>query len=157
MRVLPLVLLLGLLPLLSVLAACGGSGGRTVVVDARTPRPVSIQVEVYDPATNWVWENVGVRIVEADQEWSSCTCASPYQDWYFTDAAGQVLLDEYVLAAAEVGFVTDGLGRAQVLPRSFEDEVTVVLEIDAVGFTPIIVEVPLNWNVPDVFVAVPFN
>ena len=30
-----------------------------------------------------------------------------------------------------------------------EDEALVVLEIDAVGFSPVIVEVPLSWDQPD--------
>jgi hypothetical protein len=121
------------------------------------PRPVSILVEVYDPVTNFVWENVGVRVVRAEQEWSQCTCVSPFVDWYLTNGAGQVLLDEHVLAAAEVGFVEDGAGRALLGSRSFEDEATVLLEIGASGYTSVFVEVGLNWNVPDVFVAVPFN
>jgi hypothetical protein len=121
------------------------------------PRPVSILVEVYDPATNLVWENVSVRVVEADQEWSGGTWVSPWLDWYLTDANGQVLLDEYLLADAEVGFRLDGAGRALLHPYRDEDQAVVVLEIDAVGFTPVIVEVPLRWDDPDVFVAVPFD
>ena len=121
------------------------------------PRHVSILVEVYDPVTNFVWENVGVRVVEADQEWSQCTCVSPYFDWYFTDSNGQVLLDEAILAAAEVGFHVDGSGHAVIGSRSFEDQAVVVLEVDALGFTPVIVEVDLSWDVPDVFIAVPFQ
>jgi hypothetical protein len=121
------------------------------------PRPVSILVEVYDPVTNYVWENVSVRIVEADQEWSNCTCSSPYLDWYLTNSSGQVLLDEYLLAAAQVGFAEDGVGRAMIGPGFHEDEATVVLEIDAVGFVPVFVEVPLRWDMADVFIAVPFN
>ena len=121
------------------------------------PRLVSILVEVYDPATNLVWENVSVRVVEADQEWSQCTCESPYEDWYLTDGTGRVLLDEYLLADAEVGFLVDDDGRAVLSPYRNEDEATVVLEIDALGFSPVIVEVPLSWDVPDVFVEVPFE
>lgn len=121
------------------------------------PRAVSILVEVYDPATNLVWQDVGVRVVRATHEWSRCTCASPHVDWFFTDASGQVLLDEQILAAAEVGFVEDGAGNAIVGPRSFEDEAVVLLEVDALGFTPVFVEVDVSWAVPDVFVQVPFN
>ena len=124
---------------------------------AAVPRPVSILVEVYDPVTNFVWENVSVRVVEADQEWSNCTCASPYTDWHLTDVEGRVLLDEFVLAAAEVGFLEDGDGRALLGPGRDEDEATVVLEIDAVGFVPVFVEVPLRWDLADVFVEVPFH
>lgn len=142
----------------ALLAACGGGdddGGSPP--PQRAARPVSILVEVYDPTTNFVWENVSVRVVEADQEWSGCTCANPVQEWYLTDAAGQVLLDEFVLARADVGFVEDGAGGAILAAHHAEDQATVVLEIDAVGFTPVIVEVPLSWSVPDVLVEVPFN
>lgn len=121
------------------------------------PHAVSILVEVYDPVTNFVWENVSVRIVESDQEWSGCTCVSPWVDWFLTDANGRVFFDEYALADAEVGFREDGNWRAVLYPYSYEDEATVVLEVDAVGFTPVIVEVPLRWDQPDVFVSVPFQ
>ena len=56
-----------------LLAACGGNRRGTTLVGAPY-RLTSILVEVYDPVTNLAWENVSVRIVEADQEWSGCTC-----------------------------------------------------------------------------------
>lgn len=149
-------LFLPLLPLLALPTACGGHHSHAAV-RTEPPRLVSILVEVYDPVTNYVWENVSVRIVEADQEWSGCTCVSPYEDWYLTDATGRVLLDEYALADAEVGFLVDDFGRAILGPRRYEDEALVVLEVDAVGFAPVYVEVPLRWDQPDVFVEVPFN
>lgn len=142
-------------PLL-LLGACGGHH-HDEPAPVVTPRPVSILVEVYDPITNLVWENVEVRVVEADQEWSACTCVSPYFDGYLTDASGRVLLDEYVLADAEVGFLEDGAGRAVVGPNYYEDQATVVLEVSGPGFVPVIVEVPLRWGLPDVFVEVPFQ
>ncbi len=145
-----------ILSLAFTVASCRG-GNSHASVRNESPRLVSILVEVYDPTTDLVWENVSVRVVEADQEWSQCTCASPYEDWYLTDASGRVLLDEYVLADAEVGFVEDGTGRAVLGPRRDEDQATVVLQIDALGFVPVIVEVPLSWDQPDVFVEVPFD
>lgn len=151
-------LLFAALAALAALASCMPSHDHYVIVEpSRLPRPVSIQVEVYDPATNSVWENVSVRIAEADQEWSNSTWVSPYEDWYLTDRDGLVYLDEYAIAAAEVGFDVDSTGAAVLGPRSFEDEATVWLEIDAVGFTPVWVEVPLSWSRPDAFVSVPFN
>ncbi len=138
-----------------VLASCGRSRPRANVRPPQ-PRLVSILVEVYDPNTNLVWENVSVRVVEAEQEWSNCLCVSPYLDWYLTDSTGRVLLDEFVLADAEVGFLEDDLGAAVLGPYSYEDEALVVLEIDALGFAPVYVEVPLSWDQPDVFVEVPF-
>lgn len=138
-----------------LLAACGNGRRRgTVIVDQ--PRLTSILVEVYDPNTNLAWEGVSVRVVEADQEWSGCTCVSPFVDWFDTDASGRVLLDEYILGDAEVGFLEDRDGAAILDPSLDEDEALVVLEIDAVGFVPVIVEVLVTWGDPDVFVEVPF-
>lgn len=149
------------LPLLTLLSvsllstACGGRRA-TPIVFVEQPRLVSILVEVYDPDTNFVWEGVSVRVFASDQEWSGCTCESPYFDYYKTDSTGRVLIDEYILADADVGFLTDDYGAAVLGPRSYEDEAVVVLEIDAIGFAPVYVEVPLSWDEPDVFVEVPF-
>ena len=144
---------------LVLLGACGDSyhTHEAPIVHTEAPRPVSILVEVYDPVTNFVWENVSVRVVEADQEWSNCTCSSPYLDSFLTDSSGRVLIDEYLLAEAEVGFLEDGAGRAMLGPGIHEDEATVVLEIFAAGFMSVFVEVPLSWDVADVFVEVPFE
>lgn len=139
-----------------LLSGCGGGNSRPSLRN-ESPRLVSILVEVYDPVTDLVWENVSVRVVEADQEWSGSTFVSPFADWYLTDASGRVLLDEFVLADAEVGFQEDVDRRAILGPQRYEDEAVVVLEIDALGFTPVIVEVPLRWDTPDVFVEVPFE
>ena len=125
--------------------------------DQPSARPVSIQVEVFDPVTNFVWEGVSVRVVEAEQEWSQCVCVSPFVTWHVTDVTGQVFIDEFELRAAAVGFLEDGHGAAVLGPQGFEDEATVLLEIAAEGFTTVFAEVPLSWSVPDVFVAVPFN
>ena len=121
------------------------------------PRPVSILVEVYDPTTNFVWENVGVRVVQAQQEWSACTCANPMVEYFLTNPDGQVFLDERLLAAAQVGFLVDDAGRAVLGPDPAQDEATVQLEIAAEGFTTVVVEVALSWNTPDVMVSVPFH
>ena len=141
--------------LVLLLTACN-SGRRSNAIVVQPARLVSVLVEVYDPITNLAWENVSVRIVEADQEWSGCTCVSPYLDWFLTDGSGRVLLDEYRLADAEVGFLEESSGAAILEPGLNDDEALVVLEIDAVGFAPVIVEVPVSWADPDVFVEVPF-
>lgn len=143
-----------LLPLLFV--ACTDHHGHATPRVA-TPRPVSIEVEVYDPITNMVWENVSVRIVEADNEWSGCICVSPFVDWFLTDINGRIFFDEIDIAFAEVGFLEDGAGRAILNPFFDEDQAIVVLEIDAIGFAPVFVEVDLSWDQPDVFIEVPFN
>ncbi|MFY9342336.1 MAG: hypothetical protein WAT39_07595 [Planctomycetota bacterium] len=142
--------------LASLLAACGHGGHSHAEARPAEARLVSILVEVYDPATNLVWENVSVRIVEVDQEWAAGTYVNQYEEWFLTDGSGRVYLDEYTLADAEVGFLEDGLGRAVLGPYRDEDEATVVLEIDALGFMPVFVEVRLSWNQPDVFIEVPF-
>jgi hypothetical protein len=41
-------------------------------------------------------------------------------------------------------------------PAIEEDEVVLVFEVSAAGFTPVIVEVPVDWTEPDWFVPVPF-
>ena len=101
---------------LALLAACHVDGPGAVIVTSPPARPVSILVEVYDPVTNQVWENVAVRVVQADQEWSQCTCPSPYQDWMLTSSDGRVLFNEFDLAAAEVGFVLNRDGGAVLGP-----------------------------------------
>ena len=138
------------------LASCHGRERAQVIIDPPTHRPVSILVEVYDPATNFVWQDVSVRVVEASHEWSGCTCVSPFDDWLLTDEFGQVLIDEFILRDADVGFVESG-GAAFIGPDRREDEATVLLMVDAVGFTPQFVEVDLSWDNPDVFIEVPFN
>lgn len=146
-----------LLPLLLLTAACDCDDcDDYYCCDPPSPRYVSIQVEVYDPATNYVWENVSVRIVEADQEWSQSTYTSPQVHWILTDRDGLVYFDEYLIAAAEVGFYEDQ-GAAIIYPDSWNDEATVWLEVAAEGFTPVIVGVPVSWSQPDAFVSVPFN
>lgn len=155
LRVRPMIPSLLRLVLIVLCAACTGSSKRAELRSAE-PRLVSILVEVYDPTTNLVWQNVGVRIVEAWQEWSGCIHESPYLDWFLTDANGRVLLDEYALADAAVGFQEDRRGRALLAAQRDEDEATVLLEVDALGFMPVYVEVALRWDVPDVYVEVPF-
>lgn len=140
-----------------LLSACGGGGGRRATVQVPPPRPVSILVEVYDPVTNFVWQDVSVRVVESYQEWAAVTFPSPYADIYLTDAVGRVFLDEYELAYVEVGFVKDANDRALLSSDLSQDEAVVTLEISGDGFVPVYVDVPLSWNQPDVFVEVPFN
>lgn len=123
-----------------------------------TSRLVSIQVEVYDPVSNYVWENVGVRVVRATQEWSNCICENPDPDqWYLTDASGLVLFDALRLGNADVGFVRDAYGRALLESHPDRDEADVLLEVWSPGFTSVFVQVPLRWNRPHMFVSIPFH
>ena len=145
-----------LLALLPGLAAC--TEETTVyVVPPPNPVPVEVEIEVYDPVTNGVWENVGVRVVSAWNEWSDCECASPTVQYLLTDSFGLVYFSPYYLAAAEVGFTEDVNGRAVLGPDPAVDEAVVRLEVYADGFTPVIVDVPLSWEEPYGFASVPFE
>ena len=141
--------------LLLSLSAC--SDCCTTVVREPAPRAVELEIEVYDPFTGGVWEGVGVRVVQANQEWSGCVCVSPYaNDFALTDRTGLIYFSPFALAAAEVGFVEDGAGQAVLYPDVFEDEADLVLEVWAPGFDPVFVEVPLSYGQPYRFVSVPF-
>lgn len=144
--------------LLLTLAACGGRRRTvSVAVPPPEPRPVSIEIEVYDPVTGFAWENVGVRLVEAYNEWSGCQCISPFpDDWYFTNTNGIVFLAEDNIATAEIGFVEDVLQNAILQPQNASDEAIVTLEIWSPGFAPVLVDVDLSWSAPDAFISVPF-
>ena len=146
--------------LLAVLAsACHRHRRATVVVQSQPqPRTVSIEVEVYDPISGFVWQDVGVRVVEAYNEWSDCLCENPkFDDYYFTNSSGLVFLSEFDLAFAEVGFIEDSSQRALLEPGTSADEAVVTLEISALTFDTVYVDVPLSWDDPNVFVSVPFE
>jgi hypothetical protein len=138
------------------LAACT-ENNTTYVVPPPAPVPVEVEIEVYDPVTNGVWENVGVRVVSAWNEWSDCECASPTVQYLLSDSFGLVYFSPYYLAAAEVGFAEDANGRAVLGADPAVDDAVVRLEVWADGFTPVIVDVPLNWSAPYGFVSVPFE
>lgn len=142
-----------------LVTACHGRRRATVVVQSQPqPRTVSIEVEVYDPHSGFVWQDVGVRVVEAYNEWSECVCENPFfDDYYYTDSTGLVFLSEYDLALAEVGFIEDASQRALLQPGGLEDEAVVTLEISAPTFKTVYVDVPLSWDEPNVFVSVPFD
>lgn len=138
------------------LVAC--SSRRTVIVTPKAPRQVEIEVEVYDPATNFVWEGVSLRVVEGYHEWSGCTCAAGNPDlWQLTDPAGLVLFTSVDLADADIGFLEDEHARAIIEPDARADEAFVLIELDALGFDRLLVDVPLSWDEPAVFVSIPFS
>src|SRR5690606_37988288 len=98
--------------------------------------------EVFDPVTNGVWENVGVRIVEAWNEWSDCRCPTTRPDEFLlTDASGLVYFAPEDIAWYDVGFAEDVDGRAVLGPGVHEDEASVLLEVWAEGFAPVFVQV----------------
>lgn len=103
-RLLPAAALLTLLPLAGCIEEedCG-------CYYEPVPELVTVEVEVYDPVTNLVWENVGVRIVSAWQEWANATYTNPVVVYELTDQTGVVFLDSYDLAVANVE-----IGRAHV-------------------------------------------
>ena len=119
--------------------------------------PVSIEIEVYDPKTNRVWENVDVRIIEVEHEWSGCLCKNPKQnDFYKTDRDGIVYFSPELLAISDLGFLEDDRGRAVLSPDYLEDEATVYVEISAPGLGAVYERIELDWDQPRVFVSIPF-
>ncbi len=119
--------------------------------------PVSIEIEVYDPKTNYVWENVSVRIIEVEHEWSNCTCPNPKQnDFYYTDKNGIVYFSPEHLGASNLGFLLDGYDRAVLSPDVFEDEATVLVEISAPGLGTVYERIELTWDESRTFISVPF-
>ena len=140
---------------LFAMIACSDPHRKTTVVVQVDPRPVAIEVEVYDPVTNFVWENVAVRIVRAEVTGAGGIFDNIIpNDWYFTDQNGLVFFDSVIFTNAQVGFLIDNLGQAVL---DFGEEARVVLEVDALGFTAVLVEVTLTWDQPQLFVSVPFN
>jgi hypothetical protein len=120
-------------------------------------RGVAITVEVYDPVSGFVWEDVAVRVVEAEHEWSGLIVVNPdANDWYYTDHFGVVDLGPYELAAADVGFIEDGSGRARIGPGLGEDEAVVLLEVWAPGLGSVFEQVDISWEEPEVYVRIPF-
>jgi hypothetical protein len=97
-----------------------------------------------------------VRVLDAYQEWADQVYTSPFQDVFVTDLDGLVFLDEYILAWQDVGFREDGNGRALLYPGAFEDEADVLVEVDADGFPPVLYQIFLRWDGPDVYVGLPF-
>ena len=125
--------------------------------DLLVDHPVSIEIEVYDPATNYVWENVSVRIIEIEHEWSNCVCPNPTQnDFYETDKFGIVYFSPENLGFSDLGFLIDDLDRAILSPDEFEDEATVLIEISAPGMGAIYERLELTWENSRLFVSVPF-
>jgi hypothetical protein len=139
------------------LLGCHGHGHRHVV-GKPDPRPVSLAVEVYDPVTDFVWEGVGVRIVEGAMEWSGCVCPNPDQDqWYLTDGFGSVAWDAAALGDTGIGFLEDSFGRAVLAPEFDADEAFVLIELAAPGFPTVQYDILLSWDEPDVFVSIPYQ
>lgn len=149
------LILLPLALLLLGLSSC--HRGHRHAPPAASPRHVSIEVEVYDPVTNYVWVDVGVRIVESWQEWSDCECESPFRDnWFYTDDYGVAYFDSVDLADAQVGFAEDTYNRAVLSPDYHEDEASVLIEIYAPGLGSVFEWVDLSWDEPRVYIPVPY-
>ena len=155
--------LYALLPVLLVsVAACSSRTKETVIVQApaviKVERRAGLDIEVYDPVTGYIWEDVGVRIVEASHEWSGCICPTPLvDDFYYTDTQGLVLFDSVDLAHASVGFQLDPNGHAVMFPHEEEDEAIVVVEIWAPGMTSVFYEIDISWDDPFPVISLEFN
>jgi hypothetical protein len=138
------------------LAAC--SSKTTVVTPPPEPRLVSIEVEVYDPLTDLVWEGVAVRLVEAWTEWSDLVVQNPDPvPWNYTDQTGIAFFTAADVGHSRLGFVEDDLARAVLEPDLAADQAVVLIELSAEGFRPLYFEVELDWDNPAVFVSVPFE
>ena len=151
MRPLPV---LPLLLLTLIQAACSDHDDSPAPV--ANPRPVSLQVEVYDPESNLVWENMGVQIVQSENEWSNCLCPSQNEVLLFTDATGSAFFSPRHIALAQVGFQEDIYGRALLGPAGHEDEAVVTIEVGHPDLGFLYFPVLLSYAEPDVFVSVPF-
>ena len=142
---------------LVAVTACGGHV-HPVVAPAPLPREVFLEIEVYDPVTNFVWEGVDVRIVEGALEWSGLTIRNPDPNaWYVTDSFGTVLFDPIDVADARIGFVEDNFGNALLEPDFDRDEAWVLVEVHAPGFPTVLMDVQLTWDANDVFISIPFG
>ena len=120
-------------------------------------RPVSLEIEVYDPTTGYVWEDVSVRIIEVEHEWSNRIIENPFQnDYYLTDSFGVVYYSPELLAQTEIGFLEDGRGRAVLEPDFSEDEASILIEISAPGLGVVFERIDIDWEQPDVFIQIPF-
>jgi hypothetical protein len=148
-----------ILPALIAASFLGGcqSGSSDDYGPAYYDEPVSIEIEVYDPKTGYVWEDVSIRIVEVDHEWSGCICPNPTaNDFYYTDKFGVVFFSPELLAISDLGFLTDDRNRAVLSPDLLEDEASVLVEISAPGLGRIYERIELDWDHPRVSVQVPF-
>jgi len=143
-----------LLVLSGFLSSCGH--GHTTARVRTYPRPVSLQVEVYDPVSNLVWEGLGVSVVEADHEWSGCVCSSKKDLVVYTDRAGTAFFSSSLLAEIDVGFQEDFYYRAVLGPGRDEDEVVVTIEVGDPTLGYVYFDIPIDFSEPDVFVSVPF-
>lgn len=146
------------LPFLALLGALSGCGGHRHPASVRlSPRPVTLQVEVYDPATNFVWQGLGISVIEADHEWSGCKCSAAQDIVVYTDDVGTAFFSSTLLADVEVGFREDLYSRAVLGPGSDEDEVVITIEVGDPSLGYVYFDVPIDFSKPEVFVSVPFS
>ncbi len=133
--------------------ASHGSDSAPIAYD----EPVSIEIEVYDPTTGYVWQDVSVRIIEVDHEWSGSIRPNPTKnDYYYTDKFGVVFFSPELLAVSDLGFLEDDRGRAVLSPDYLEDEASVLVEISAPGLGRVYERIEISWDYPRVFIQVPF-
>ena len=142
-----------------ILTSCGSRGGdhdhdhAEVFLD----EPVSIEIEVYDPVSGFVWEDVSVRIVEIEHEWSDQINVNTVQnDYFFTDFDGIVFFSPDYLGREDLGFLVDEFEGAILSPDILEDEASVLIEISAPGLGVVFERIDISWEEPRVFVSIPF-
>ncbi len=139
-------------------SACGNHHKKAQQVVPLQDQPVALDVEVYDPVSDLVWQDVGVRIVQGDVEATGCLCPSPLvDDWFYTDLDGLVYFAPEDLAFADIGFLEDNRGRAIVGSSFDEDEAYVLLEVWAPGLQSVFWEVKVTWDDPVAVISIPFE
>lgn len=136
------------------LVSCSKIGGHAA---APILRHVSLEVEVYDPISGYVWQGVGVRLLDATTEWSGLTIPNIQAGRIdYTDAYGTVYFDETDLADAQMGFAIDPYGRAVLDPDPLADEAWITVEVSSPGFPTVLATAYLSWDAPHCFVSIPF-
>lgn len=149
---------LALLAALSSLTACYDYGRYHRYYGDDDARSVSIEVEVFDPNTSQVWQDVDVRIVEALVEESGVNRVNPNPtDTIRTDRDGLAFFSAHRVGDADVGFVRSSSGRALLERASSRDEAVVTLEVSAANFTSVMRDVRITWSRPNAFVSIPFE
>ena len=119
---------------LSLAVGLAGCGGNKTVGFRASPRAVTLEVEVYDPDTNLVWEGVSVRIVEAEHEWSGVIVENPIaDDWFLTSNTGTVYYSARDLAETSIGFLESDRGDAIIEPERDADEAGAAAVVDDRG------------------------
>lgn len=137
-------LLVFALPLLTAILASCHSGE-----EWPPSKAVGLTAEVRDGTSGGLLSGAKITLVEVEHEWSACVCKSPFDVFGITDQTGQVRFEPEDFAAAEVGFLEDGHGRAVLQGHPNKDEAIVVLVVTRTGYRDELVKILLSNAQPD--------